>query len=234
MKKNLLPAIAAIAIASCAQAHADTIADWTFETSQPATKGPFSPEVGAGAATGNHASGAAVYSSPAGNGSSKSFSSNNWAVGDYYQFQVSTLNFDDIKLSFDQNGSNTGPLNFKLSYSTDGTNFVDFSTYSVPNNSGTALVWSAGTPVPASTMSFDLSSIDDLANDSSVLFRLVDTSATAINNGTVGTAGTDRVDNVIVTGDSTAAVPEPSSWILGGLAIGSFALLRRRMVGSIL
>ncbi len=30
-------------------AHAATIADWTFETSQPAAAGPFAPEVGSGA-----------------------------------------------------------------------------------------------------------------------------------------------------------------------------------------
>jgi hypothetical protein len=231
MKKNLLPAIAILAVASCAQVHADTIADWTFETTQPATSGPFSPEVGTGAASGSHASGAAVYSTPAGNGSTHSFSSNNWAANDYYQFQVSTLNFDNITLSYDQNGSNTGPVNFELAYSTDGTNFTDFSTYKVPTNGTTALIWSAGTPVPASTLTFDLSSIDDLANDASVTFRIIDTSATAINGSAVGTAGTDRVDNVIVSGTAEAA-PEPSSWALTGLAVGTFAFLRRRMAGS--
>ncbi len=41
MKKNLLPAIAALVVVSCAQAQADTIADWTFETSQPTSKGPL-------------------------------------------------------------------------------------------------------------------------------------------------------------------------------------------------
>ncbi len=141
------------------------------------------------------------------------------------------MNFDDIKLSYDQNGSNTGPLNFELAYSTDGTTFTNFSTYSIPNNSGTALAWASGTPVPASSMSFDLSSIDDLTNDSSVTFRIIDTSTTAINNGTVGTAGTDRVDNVVITGDEIAATPEPSSWALAGLAVGLFAYLRRS-VGS--
>ncbi len=43
------------------QVQADMIADWTFETSQPATAGPFAPEIGLGSASGLHA-GAATYS----------------------------------------------------------------------------------------------------------------------------------------------------------------------------
>src|ERR1700742_1621680 len=54
-------------------AHASIIADWTFETSQPVTAGPYSPEIGAGSASGSHA-GASTYSTPAGNGSAHSYS----------------------------------------------------------------------------------------------------------------------------------------------------------------
>src|SRR5271165_4431061 len=108
MKNTILLTSAALAFALSAQAQS-TIADWTFETSQPATAGPFNPEVGAGSATGSHA-GAAVYSTPAGNGSSHSFSANTWAVGDYYQYQVSTVgDSGTIYLSFDQTSSSTGP-----------------------------------------------------------------------------------------------------------------------------
>ncbi len=64
-----LAAVAAVAVSYAASsAMAGTIADWTFETSIPSTAGPYSPEVGAGSATGSHAA-ASTYSSPAGNGS---------------------------------------------------------------------------------------------------------------------------------------------------------------------
>ena len=43
-----------------------------------------------------------------GNGSPKSMSGNGWAVGDYWQFQSSTLGFSDIGISFDQISSSTG------------------------------------------------------------------------------------------------------------------------------
>ena len=82
-------------------ANAQTIAQWTFETSLPATAGPFSPEVGAGSASGSHA-GAAVYSSPSGNGFSHSFSANTWAVGDFWQFSASTATYSGIQLDWDQ------------------------------------------------------------------------------------------------------------------------------------
>src|SRR6266446_9928561 len=105
-----MAAAAALALvflgATSAQAQ---IAQWTFETSIPATAGPFAPEVGSGSASGLHA-GAAVYSSPAGNGSAHSYSANTWAVGDYWQFQTSTLGFSGIALSWDQASSSTGPV----------------------------------------------------------------------------------------------------------------------------
>jgi hypothetical protein len=199
-------------------ASAGTISQWTFETSQPATAGPFSPEVGSGSAVGSHA-GASTYSSPAGNGSSHSFSSNTWAIGDYYQFSVSTTGLAGIGLSFDQTSSNTGPRDFKLQYSNDGSSYTDYGTYTVLANGGAPnSSWNATTYQSAYTFSYDLSSITALDNQANIYFRLVDTSTTSANGGTVGTSGTNRVDNVTVT-----AVPEPAAMVLalaGALCMG--------------
>ena len=68
-----------------------------------------------------HSSASTVWSNPAGNGSTKAISSNNWTVGDYYQFVVNTNGYYNISVLFDQTGSNTGPRNFKLQYSKNGT-----------------------------------------------------------------------------------------------------------------
>ena len=65
---------------------------------------------------------------------------------------------------------------------------------------------------------YDLDSFSDINNAASVLFRITDMDTTSINNGTVATAGTDRIDNFSVF---TTPVPEPSAvafGILGGLA----------------
>jgi hypothetical protein len=209
-------------------AHAQ-VADWTFETSVPTTAGPFSPETGAGSATGFHAA-STVYSNPAGNGSSHSFSSTDWTVGDYYQFQVNTTGLADIHFSWDQTSSNTGPKDYILQYSTNGTTFTNFETYSVLNNNTPNPLWNATTSSSLFSMSQDLSAIAALDNASTVYFRLTDADTVAAGSASpVATAGTDRVDNVVVTG-TPLATPEPSGIVLTTIGIASLMLaaMRRR------
>jgi len=207
-------------------AQAVIIANWTFETSKPTTAGPFSPEVGSGSASGFHASTSVVYNSPSGNGSTNSFSSTRWSVGDYYQFQVSTLGLAGISVSWDQISSSTGPRDFDLEYSTDGINFSTFgSAYTVLVNASPNF-WATNSTVNTTSFADDLSSITALNNAASVYFRLADISTTSASGGTVGTAGTDRVDNFVV-----AAVPEPSTYeicLLGGLGLLGSRVWRRR------
>lgn len=216
MKMSLL--VAAVVIGLCSSAYADSIAQWTFETSAPTTAGPFSPEVGTGAASGSHASGLTVYSSPLGDGSAQSFSSNHWGVGDYYQFQTSTTGYTDIQVAWNQTSSSTGPGSFELQYSTDGSTFIDQAAYIVGTTS-----WSSTGSPKATIESFDLASLLALNNASSVYFRLVDTSTAAAGGGTVGTSGADRVDNFTISGTPIpAAVPLPSAAAAG---MGLLALL---------
>jgi hypothetical protein len=206
-------------------AQAATVAQWTFETSLPASAGSFAAEVGSGSASGFHA-GASTYSSPAGNGSAHSFSSTNWAVGDYWQFQVSTAGNSGISLNWDQTSSNTGPRDFQLQYSTDGINFTNYgSIYAVLANAAPNAWSTTGTPNAASGFSFNLSGITALDNQATEYFRLVDASTISANGATVATAGTSRVDNFTVT----AAVPEPETYamLLAGLALLGFSARRR-------
>jgi hypothetical protein len=189
-----------------------TIAKWTFETLPSALSyvpgagvsttnylADFGTQAGIAAASGKHSGyGTPTYSSPAGNGSARALSSNGWTnnPGDYYQFVVNTVGFTNINLVFDAVGSGTGPRDFKVMYSTDGVTFTQFATYTVLSSP----TWSAGTPQVGETYTFDLSSITALANASVVYIRLVDNSNTSIGGGLVGTAGTSRIDNVVVAG----------------------------------
>ena len=199
---------------------ADTLADWTFETSQPATAGPFAAESGLNAASSNASGvhvGAAVYSTPAGNGSAHSFSANTWAVGDYYQFTTSTVGFSAVQFQFDQTSSNTGPGQFQLEYSTDGTSFTNFGSFYTADPNVAPNAWSATVATTASTHNFDLSGITALGNLSLLYLRLVDFSTVSANNGVVAAAGTDRVDNVIITGTNPPPVVN-LLWIGGNAA----------------
>jgi PEP-CTERM motif len=231
-KRKWLPALrvaAMLCVLSATEvARAVTIASWTFETSAPATAGPFSPEVGSGSALGSHA-GSTVYSAPAGNSSTHSFSSTAWNVGDYYQFQVSTTGFAQVQLSWDQTSSNTGPRDFVLQYSTNGTTFSPFgSTFAVLANANPNTPWTSipGTPNPAYTITENLSSLTTLNNAATVYFRITDNSTVSANGGAVGLGGTDRVDNFTVT---ATGVPEPGSIVLAALgAVGLLMALRRR------
>ncbi len=151
-----------------------------------------------------------------GNGSPNSWSVNHWAVGDYFQFQVSTLGIAGIQLAWDQNGSATGPRDFVLQYSTNGTSFTQFgSQYSLPSPVHT---WSNSTFDAACHFSVNLSSVTAPDNVASVYFRLVDNSTTSINGGTVGTTGTGRVDNFLVTRAAVTPIQISGgvAWIPGG------------------
>jgi hypothetical protein len=226
--KTLLPAILFLA-ASASMASAAVLAQWTFETTIPTTAGPLTPESGSGTGTAFHASSATVYSNPSGNGSAESWSSTQWAVGDYWQFEVSTVGYENITLSWDQTSSNTGPRDFGLYYSTDGSTFTQFgSNYMVLANASPNPVWSSGTYQPAHFFPRDLSAITALDNDASVFFRIVDESTTSAAGGTVATGGTSRIDNFTVMADELRAVPEGGPG-LAGLAgvLGLITVLRR-------
>lgn len=215
-----------------ADAAAITAADFTFETSGVALNavnvtapvaGPFMAEAGVGTAAGSHAAALTVYSSPTGDGSARSFSSNNWGTGDYYQFSVPTISLTGIQVSFDEIGSATGPSQFALVYSTDGTTFSTAGTYTV----AAAPAWSSGASQAAFNHAFDLSGVSGLANDPTAIFRIVDVGTAAINGASTGVSsgGTDRVDNFIVSG---TAIPEPASVSLLTAAAAALLLRRRR------
>ncbi len=240
LRSALLAALtltAASLIASAESGQAQVIVNWTFETSIPTSAGPFAPEVNnttmgtaTPAATTNTPSGsfAGAITSPAGNGSPHSFSSNGWNQGEYFQFTLSTTGITGpLGISYDQTGSATGPRDFAVSYSTDGgTTFTQLagSAYQL-----TAISFSTTTPNPAATHSFDFTNVADLGNINSLVFRIIDQDTTAINGATVATAGTDRIDNFIVQ-----SVPEPTTVLGGALLVGATAWSQRRRLRGLL
>jgi hypothetical protein len=216
-------------VAQANMSQAVIVAGWTFETSPPADLsnsaaiGPLSADVGTGSASGSHISAATDWTTPAGNGSVNSLSSNEWAVGDYYQFTTSTVGFSAVTLTFDQTSSNTGPRDWSVLFSTDGTTYSNVLDYSVLANASPNPVWNTTTSSSLYTTTLSLPAAAN--NDSSIFIRLAQRTTVSANGGTVATGGTSRVDNVTI-----AAVPEASSFLFGGLALcaaGAPAIRRR-------
>ncbi|MEO8617630.1 MAG: hypothetical protein ABI600_21055 [Luteolibacter sp.] len=178
-----------------------TLAKWTFETSAPTTGGPVTPEVGSGSASSNTGG---TFTSTSGWGSAKSWVSSGWNSGEYFQFNTSSTTFSGITVSWQQVGSNTGPKNFQLQYSTDGTNFTTHAAYAV--NLST---WNSGTLIapPADQYSYDLSTVTSLNNAANIYFRLTVVDTVSINGGTVAGGGTGRVDNFTITTAPPSGTP---------------------------
>lgn len=244
MKKNNLTRFSCAIAASVAlvglSAKADTIAQWTFEGLSSSFSvtgtavGPLAADSvmvgGSGSASGLHANSATVFSSPVGDGSLRSLSANQWTLGDYYQFTITPASgntYSSIGITYDQNGSGTGPKTFYFAYSTDGTTYTPAGAdYGLTSG----VTWNSSSS-QATHESFDLSAITALNTATTWFFRIVeDSPATggSITGGNVGTGGTGRIDNFLVTA-SVTAVPEPSCLaLLGGFGLLAWHMVRRR------
>lgn len=222
--KKMISVAAFVAIAASANAGTPVdLALWTFETTIPTTAGPHLAEGGLFAATSNalgfHA-GATAYSNPVGNGSVESFSSTNWLMGDYYQFTTSTLGYESIVLTFDQASSNTGPRDFVVQYSSDGVNFTDGLQYQVLANATPNPTWSS---VGSRLSEYTTSASIPVDNAAQLWVRLTNNSTISANGGTVASGGTNRVDNVQISG---VLIPTPGA--VGLFGVAGFVAARRR------
>ena len=168
-----------------------------------------------------HTSTAATYSSPSGNGSLYSFSSNNWQPNDYYQVVLPTTGQTNLALTWDQARSSTGPSAFALQMSTDGSSFTELTTYSVLQSGGGGApgTWNTTTYNPLYSSTFALPSTAE--NQATLYLRF-----TNVTGSASASSGSNRVDNIAVT-----SVPEPAALALFSAGIAGLAgagWMRRR------
>lgn len=178
--------------------------------------------------TGFHSSAATQWTSPVGNGpqnvwgdgggdgQSRSMSSNNWSIGDYYEVRASTSGYSNIYLHWEQTRSSTGPGSFELIMSTDGgANFTTLMSYAVTATGGALGSWGSSTYLGG--FAFDVA-VAGADNRSEVIFRFRSTAAAG------ATTGTNRIDNIFI---SSGAIPAPGAIALLGIA-GLSGVSRRR------
>jgi hypothetical protein len=111
------------------------------------------------------------------------FTTENWAQGRFLAFTVNTSNFTGLNVTFDiRSNHNRGPRDFKLSYSTDGTTFIDAGTFTLTTNF-------AGK---------DISLPVGAAQQSTVTIRLECTSNISVNGSTIQSNRTLSIDNLQV------------------------------------
>ena len=110
-------------------------------------------------------------------------------------FNVGTLGFSNIIVSFATQGTSTGFNSNQFQYSLDGNTFVNFGAPFTPA--------SAFGSVP---LVFSLVGIVGLNDNPNAAFRIV-------FNGASSSTGTNRIDNFVVEG-TPSGVPEPASAIL--------------------
>ncbi|WP_052144806.1 immunoglobulin-like domain-containing protein [Halalkalibacter okhensis] len=163
------------------------VISWNFDTESLAATGGISENIGSEITT--VASAVTGYVAGYGSGS-RAVNANGWNTDEsYWLIELTTLGYKDLTLSSRQFGSNTGPRDFEIQYSLDGESWTSMSnsTVIVGNN------WTSG-------VTDQLELPTELENQENVLIRWINTSDVAINGGSIGSGGTSRIDDIVISG----------------------------------
>jgi hypothetical protein len=166
-----------------------------------------------------------------GQGSPDPTTANGWYSGapQYSQgaeFDVSTVGFTGITISFDWQPTNRGVEDVELQYNSNIANSAGWTNAGLFSNTVAGGVWNNGNVV-------NLSVIGSIGNDANFGIRIVsayhagtsnylDTNGTPLNNN----SGNIRLDNVTV---ASVAAPEPSTGLLALVCLFGFGLSAQRI-----
>src|ERR1044072_9384783 len=126
-------------------------------------------------------------------------------------FNVSTVGFSNIIVSFAAQGTSTGFNSNQFQYSLDGISFIDFGSPYVP-----------ATAFGSVPLVFSLAAIAGLNDNPNAAFRI-------IFNGASSATGNNRIDNIVVEGTAfeSSTIPEPASVLLLLSGLGGVYKIRR-------
>lgn len=108
----------------------------------------------------------------------------------YWMIDFSTLGYRSISLSSKQKSSNTGPRDFKVQYKLETGDWMDVSGANV----------TAANDFFINGILSDISLPAATSNVNKVYLRWVMSSNTAVNGNEVASAGTSRIDDIVITG----------------------------------
>ncbi len=124
----------------------------------------------------------------------------NWTSGsEYWQIEFSTVGYKNLTITAKGRSSNTGPRDFELQYSVNGSDFLPVadSAYSFV---GTTINFIKTNPIILP------SAINDKAN---VRIRFINTSTISVNGGTTAATGPSNINNIIIKGTTTSGGSDP-------------------------
>jgi PKD repeat protein len=197
-----------------------TITEWNFDNAD------LVPSVGTGTAV---EVGGTTSTFAGGLGSAKGWNTTNYPAQGTgsgtagAEFDVSTVGYQDITISWDQRHSGTSANRIRLQYTTNGTTWVDFvatatNATNINNTTTTTADFDAGRYIGNAkdtwfNRSANLASITAANNNASFKIRVVTEFESGSNYGpanpaagsSYGVAGTLRFDNVKIMGNTFAA-----------------------------
>ena len=131
-------------------------------------------------------------------------------------FNLSTLGFENIVVSFATQGTSTGFNSNQLQYSLDGVTFIDFGSPYTP-----------ATTFGSTPVIFNFGAIIGLNDNPNAAFRIV-------FNGATSSTGNNRIDNFVVEGSAiNSTIPEPTTVLLLGTGLSGIISLRNKRKGAV-